>query len=121
MSDVIVLPVAFTRLDAAMRARRPVLVSYHGRRRLICPHALGWRAGRAMVLGYQTGGETSSGSLDPDPRKRWRVLYLDEIDEVVPADTASCWRTADNYNAAHPFPVIDKVFRAIGHEPVIHD
>ena len=74
-----------------------------------------------MVLGYQTGGETTSGSLDPDPRKRWRVLYLDEIDEVVPADTASCWRTADNYNAAHPFPVIDEVFRAIGHEPAIHD
>lgn len=120
MNDVVVLPVAFARLDAAMRDRTPILVSYHGRRRLICPHALGWRAGRAMVLGYQTGGETSSGLLDPDPTKRWRVLYLDEMDEVVDGDTASYWGTADNYNPAHPFPVIDEVFRAIGYEPTTH-
>ena len=121
MNNVTVLPVAWVHLDAAMRSRRPLFVSYHGRKRLICPHALGWLAGRAMVLGYQTGGETSTGSLDPDPRKRWRVLYLDEIDEVVPAEPASRWGSADNYNAAHPFPVIDEVFRTIDDEPTIHN
>jgi hypothetical protein len=120
VSNASVLPVAFARLDAAMQSRTPVYVSYHGRRRLICPHALGWRAGRAMVLGYQTGGETTSGCLDPDPRKRWRALYIDEIDEVVPADTASCWGTADNYNDEHPFPVVVEVFRAIDREPTTH-
>ena len=36
-----------------------------------------------MVLGYQTGGQTSTGTLDPDPRKRWRCMYLDEIDQIV--------------------------------------
>lgn len=45
----------------------------------------GGRAGRAMVLGYQTGGEASTGSLDPDPRKRWRLLFVDEIDTVTAA------------------------------------
>jgi hypothetical protein len=111
------LPVAWPCLDEALRARRPVWVSYHGRSRLICPHALGWKAGRAMVLGYQAGGETSSGTLDPDPQKRWRLLFVDEVDEVVGADAAVRWATADNYNASHPFPVIDEVFIAVDHEP----
>lgn len=70
-----------------------------------------------MVLGYQTGGETSTGVLDPDPRKRWRLMFVDEIEEVVAADAASDWGTADNYNASHPFPVIDRVFSAIDLEP----
>lgn len=42
-----------------------------------------------MVLGYQTCGKTSTGALDPDPTKRWRVLYVDEIDDVLVADRAS--------------------------------
>ncbi|MGH9278912.1 MAG: hypothetical protein ACRD12_12515 [Acidimicrobiales bacterium] len=117
MSTVSVLPTAWATLEAALRARRPVWVSYHGRSRLICAHALGWKAGRAMVLGYQAGGETSSGALDPDPRKRWRLLFVDEVDEVVDADAAACWATADNYNAAHPFPAIDEVFTAVDLEP----
>ena len=66
-----------------------------------------------MVLGYQTGGQTSTGSLDPDPRKRWRCMYVDEIDDVAAADPASPWQTADNYNPAQPFPAIDQVAVAI--------
>ncbi len=70
-----------------------------------------------MVLGYQSGGETSSGALDPDPPKRWRLLFVDEVDEVVGADAAFRWATADNYNASHPFPVIDEVFASVDLEP----
>lgn len=70
-----------------------------------------------MVLGYQTGGETSSGALDPDPRKRWRVLFVDEIDDWATAEAANGWGTADNYNASHPFPVIDEVFTAVDFAP----
>ena len=100
-------------LEAALRARRPVEVSYHGLRRLICPHALGWKQARPMVLGYQTGGETSTGTLDVDPRKRWRCMYLDEVAEVAAADPASLWATADNYNHLRPFAVIDEVAVAV--------
>ena len=117
MTTVSVLPTAWVSLEAALRARRPVWVTYHGRRRLICPHALGWRAGKAMVLGYQTGGETSSGALDPDPCKRWRMLFVDEIDDLATTDGADGWGTADNYNASHPFPVIDEVFTAVDFTP----
>jgi hypothetical protein len=66
-----------------------------------------------MVLGYQTGGDTSTGALDSDPTKRWRLLYVDEIDEVAAADHASSWDSAVNYNATRPSPVILEVCSAV--------
>jgi hypothetical protein len=105
-------PLAWDVLEAALRQRRPVHVSYHGRRRLLCPHALGWKDGRPMLLGYQTGGQTSTGALPPDPRQRWRCLFVDEVDHVL-VDMDAPWRTADNYNPAHPFPAIDQVALAV--------
>jgi hypothetical protein len=113
-------PTPWTALDMALRARRPVLVGYHGRQRLICPHALGWKAGRPMVLGYQTGGTTTTRSLNPDPTRRWRCFYIDEIDHVTPADHTSQWVTADNYDPTQPFPagVVDELAIAItSHRP----
>jgi hypothetical protein len=105
----------WTALDTALRAHRPVLVEYHGRQRLICPHAIGWKQGRPMVLGYQTGGHTTSGSLHPDPTRRWRCLYIDEIHKVTPADPTSQWVTPNNYDPTQPFPagVIDQLAIAI--------
>jgi hypothetical protein len=100
-------------LEAALRQRRPVLVTYHGKQRLICPHALGWHNNRPMLLGYQTGGQTTTGTLPADPRKRWRCLYIDEIDQTRAAQPTSPWGTADNYNPSHPFPAIDQVTIAI--------
>ena len=115
VTTVTTAPTAWTALDIALRDRRPVHVRYHGLKRLICPHALGWKAGRPMVLGYQTGGHTTTGSLDPDPRNRWRCLYVDEIDDVTLADPASRWATPGNYNPTQPFPagVIDELAIAI--------
>jgi hypothetical protein len=113
MTTMTALPAAWAPLRAALRQRRPVVVCYHGRERLLCPHALGWNKGRPMLLGYQTGGQTSTGALPADPRQRWRCLYIDEIDHVVAAHKASRWGTADNYNHSHPFPAIDEVTIAI--------
>jgi predicted DNA-binding transcriptional regulator YafY len=113
MTPIATLPTAWRLLNAALQARRPVQVSYHGRRRIVCPHALGWHNGRAMVLGYQTGGQTSTGTLAAHPRKRWRCMYVDEIDQIVDADPDSPWQSADNYNHWQPFPVIDHIATAI--------
>jgi len=107
------LPMAWAVLEGALRERRPVLVSYHGRNRLICPHALGWKAGRAMLLGYQTGGETTIGPLPADPRQRWRCFYVDEVASVTPAAAGSPWATAQNYNPCRPFPSADEVTVAV--------
>lgn len=107
-------PTAWAPLEAALRQRQPVHVSYHGRQRLISPHALGWNNnGRALVLGYQTGGQTSTGGLSADPRQRWRCLFVDEVDHVTDADPAHPWGTADNYNPTRPFSAIHNVTIAI--------
>jgi hypothetical protein len=101
-------PAAWACLETALRQRRPVQVAYHGRWRTVRPHALGWKNHRPMVLGYQIGGQTSTGALDPDPRKRWRCMFIDEIDHVV-TDAMTPWQTADNYNPSRPFHAIDEV------------
>ncbi|CAN5863582.1 MAG: hypothetical protein ACR2HR_00310 [Euzebya sp.] len=114
MTTIIAPPAAWALLEAALRTRRPIHVSYHNRQRLICPHALGHNHNRPIVLGYQTGGHTSTGTLAADPTKRWRWLFVDEIDQAVPADPTSHWQTADNYNPTHPFPhAVDEVTIAI--------
>lgn len=118
MTTITTLPTAWATLTAALHARRPVAVSYHGLSRVVCPHALGWTNARPMVITYQTGGQTSSGRLDPDPRRRWRVMYVDEIDQVLPADPVSIWATADNYNPSNPFPAIDELAIAITHPAI---
>ena len=107
-----ILPPAWAVLQAAIGQRRPVRVSYHGHQRIVCPHALGWKNNRPLLLGYQTGGHTSTGTLPADPRQRWRNFFVDEIDQLA-ADPASPWATADNYNHAHPFNAIDHVTIAI--------
>jgi hypothetical protein len=113
MTAVASLPIAWSPLEAALHERRPVCVSYHGLDRIICPHALGWKNHRAMVLGYQTGGQTSTGALDSDPAKRWRLLFVDEVDRVAVVEPAEAWASATNYNPARPFNAIDVLTLAV--------
>lgn len=109
------LPTAWNQLHDALHTQRPVWISYHGRRRLICPHALGWTNNRPLLLGYQTGGETSTGHLDHDPGKRWRCMHIDEIDDITATDTTTPWGTAPNYNPTRPFASGAQIATAIGH------
>lgn len=88
-------PPAWETLQRALRERRAVRARYHGHDRLLCPHALGWKHGRAKVLVYQADGTTSSGTLPPDHRQRWRSMFVDDIQE--PTITGDPWQTADNY------------------------
>jgi len=104
-------------LADALRQRHPLEVRYHGRSRLLCPHALGWNNGRALLLAYQTGGQTSTGTLDPNPRKRWRCLLIDDIDQLNPAEPTATCGTADNYDASHPFPANTTHCLAITNDP----
>ncbi len=112
------LPAAWAPLEQALRQRHAVQVVYHGRRRLICPHALGWKNHRPLLLGFQVGGQTSTGVLPADPRKRWRCMFIDEIDRVVAAAPTAPWQTADNYDQSRPFNAIDHVTIAVGADEV---
>jgi hypothetical protein len=108
------LPPAWAPLEQALRQRRAVRVSYHDRQRIICPHALGWKNHRPLLLGYQVGGQTNSGALPADPHKRWRCMFVDEIERVTDADPTTSWQSADNYNPSRPFNAVDHVTLAIG-------
>jgi hypothetical protein len=94
---------AWAVLQDALHQRRPVQVNYHSRQRLICPHALGWKNRRPILLAYQADGHTTPAAL-ADPSRRWRCLYIDEIDTVITADPQTPWASAPNYNPRRPFP-----------------
>lgn len=100
---------AWEPLETALRHRRAVRLTYHGRQRLISPHALGWKHQRPMLLAYQTADPADTTA----PRPGWRCIYIDEIDNIDTVEPASPWETASNYNPAQPFPAIDHVTIAI--------
>jgi hypothetical protein len=112
MTTTTTLPAAWAALETALRQRRPVQLTYHGRDRLVSPHALGWKNGQPMLLAYQTPHD---GTATPpaDPRKQWRNMFVDQIEQMQPADPASKWETADNYNPSQPFNSIDHLSIAI--------
>jgi hypothetical protein len=89
---------AWTVLADSLTKRRAVRVRYHGHDRVLCPHLLGWKHGRAKVLAYQSDGTTSAGPLPARPQQRWRSLFVDEIEQITPAPDHP-WQTADNYTA----------------------
>jgi hypothetical protein len=105
-------PAAWAALDTAIRQRRPVQLTYHGKVRLVSPHALGWKNGRPMLLAYQAA-DYSTPTPPTDPRKQWRNMFTDQIEQIEAADPASRWETADNYNPSHPFNSIDQLSIAI--------
>jgi hypothetical protein len=90
-------PPAWATLAQAMAVRRPVRARYHGAERLLCPHLLGWKAGRAKTLCYQSGGATSRGELAEQPEERWRSLFVDDLETVELVEDGT-WATAANYS-----------------------
>jgi len=103
-------PLAWEVLARALAERRPVRAHYHGTERLLCPHLLGFKNGRAKTLAYQAAGATTTASpLPADPAQRWRSLFVDEIDSPIITDEP--WQTADNYS--HDSNCVDVVIGAI--------
>ncbi|MGH9653106.1 MAG: hypothetical protein ACRD6B_06515 [Bryobacteraceae bacterium] len=92
------IPTTWAILAGALTARRPVAATYHGHRRLLCPHALGWKAGRPKLLAYQVSGTTSTGALPADTTQRWRSMFVDDIEHPVIVDQP--WQSAANYTPA---------------------
>jgi hypothetical protein len=101
-------PSAWEVLKRALTERRAVRARYHGHERVLCPHALGWKNGRAKVLAYQSDGTTGRGALPPPPQC-WRSMFVDELEQ--PTITNDRWQTADNYSL--PCNGIDDVAVAV--------
>lgn len=102
-------PPAWAVLERALTDKKPVRVRYHGHGRVLCPHALGWKNGRAKVLSYQARGTTSHGPLPDNPQQRWRSMFVDEIED--PTITDGPWETAENHS--HNSNCIDELELAV--------
>ena len=103
MSIVVLVPrpPAWDVLAQALHERCPVRALYHGTERVLCPHVLGWKAGRAKALCYQVGGTTGHGALPADPEQRWRSLFVDDLEAVE-----SCQATAGGQPPTTPSSAI---------------
>jgi len=66
-------------LRSAVREQRQVVAGYQGYRREFCPHILGTKAGKARVLAYQFGGETSGGPIASPHAGEWRCFEVDKL------------------------------------------
>jgi len=88
---------AHTQLRAAITRRRPIAALYRGRRRLLCPHLLGWnRRRRLQVLCYQYGGDSESGLQPAGESDNWRCLAVENLSQVELLDGP--WQTAENHS-----------------------
>ena len=77
----------------AILQRRQVIAIYKGYGREMCPHAIGTKEGKAHVLCFQFGGESSKGL---PPGGEWRCFEVDELQNVSVREGP--WHTAPNYS-----------------------
>jgi len=88
---------AHAQVRAAIVRRRLIAALYRGRRRLLCPHLLGWnRYGRLQMLCYQYGGESESGLKPAGASDNWRCLAVESLSQVELLDGP--WQTAENHS-----------------------
>jgi hypothetical protein len=84
-------------IRAAIIHRRPIAALYRERRRLLCPHLLGWnRYRRLRVLCYQFGGDSESGLEPTGAPDNWRCMAVEHLDHVELLD--GTWQTAENHS-----------------------
>lgn len=65
-----------------------------------------------MLLGFQRR-QTSTEALPTGAEQGWRNMFVDEVEQVAPADPAVTWQTASNYNPLRPFNSIDHLTVAV--------
>ena len=82
---------------SAVVNKHPISARYHGYRRLLCPHRIGWnRRRQPRVLCYQYGGESHSGLQAVGASANWRCIAVDELNPVELLDAV--WHTAPNHS-----------------------
>jgi hypothetical protein len=82
----------YSLLRVAAERRQPVVATYDGLFRLLCPHVLGRKSGRLHALCYQFGGSSNSGrSAAPGKVGGWRCLAVERFSQVELR--ADAWHT----------------------------
>ena len=73
----------YDQLRDAILNRQQIIATYHGHRREMCPHILGYKSGRRHVLFFQFGGTSGSGL---PASGEWRCMDIDELHDVEVRD-----------------------------------
>jgi hypothetical protein len=101
---------AWVVLERGIVERAPVRLRYHGQERLVCPHAMGWKHGRAKVFALQVAAN-NDGSLPRGPHRSWRSLFVDEVEDATIAE--GDWHSTPGYVCASRFNGIDVIEVAV--------
>ncbi len=81
---------------AAIAQKAPIIATYNGHRRVLCPHALGTKRGRSQALFFQIAGGSNSGL---GAGGEWRCLVLEKLTDV---DFYPCqWYSGGNHSCPH--------------------
>jgi hypothetical protein len=83
----------YSLIRQAILDKSQVRATYQGKRREMCPHALGTKNGRRQALFFQFAGESNRGL---PPGGDWRCLPLDGLTEV--SLHKGPWHTDDRYD-----------------------
>ena len=86
----------YSTISIAIQQQIPIIATYNGHRRVLCPHALGTKRGRGQCLCYQIAGGSSSGLGGGG---EWRCLVLDRISDAdfYPGQ----WYSGGNHSTPH--------------------
>jgi hypothetical protein len=91
----------------AIQNKKVVVAWYDGHERIMCPHVLGTKKGRAQALFYQFAGTSKSGLLPDCSPSNWRCLFLDQLSNVASRDAGGEWHTAPNH--LRPQTCVDQI------------
>lgn len=70
-------------LKRAILSKEQVTATYESNLRQFCPHALGWKNGEEHCLGYQFGGQSTTGPIVPGSPHNWRCFAVAKLHGVT--------------------------------------
>lgn len=78
-------------IEQAIQSKKLVEFMYSGHLRVVEPHVLGVNSGVTQLLGYQVGGDSSSGSIP-----EWRRFDIPKMSDLS--------ISSESFSGRRPFP-----------------
>ena len=72
----------YNTIKNAIQSKQSLTLTYQGRVRKVCPHAIGLKNGKEQALFYQYGGSSKSG-ISSNPVENWLCISLDGISNII--------------------------------------
>ncbi len=90
----------------AIQEKLVVTAMYQGYERIMCPHVIGYKAGRLNALFFQFAGGSKSGL---PPGGQWRCVHIDELSHVTAAPGE--WHTGPSHT--QPQSCVDQIIAEV--------